>query len=270
MPGTTRTLSPSSTPRTVSFSPAVALGGSRDEFESRRYLSTRFASEYRLTPVSSRIRGSSGHIAGYFTRGTKHIGYFSLWVEKGRDGKWRIAAETPTFPGPKVSEPETASQLVAHLDEAGIRRAVVLSDGYYFDSPKFGVAGSLTKVRAENDWTAQQVAQFPDRLVAFCSFNPLKDYALEELERCASSNRFTGLKLHFGMSEVDLGNPDHVRKVRAVVEAANRLRMPSHRPRARGRGLWPRSSNRHAEQNNFSRTKRFISDRPPVGWRAFL
>ncbi len=208
----------------------VFTGGSPGWIEGRvrvaAYLSTRFASEYRLTPVSSRIRGSSGHIAGYFTRGTKHIGYFSLWVEKGRDGKWRIAAETPTFPGPKVSEPETASQLVAHLDEAGIRRAVVLSDGYYFDSPKFGVADSLTKVRAENDWTAQQVAQFPDRLVAFCSFNPLKDYALEELERCASSHRFTGLKLHFGMSEVDLGNPDHVRKVRAVVEAANRLRMP--------------------------------------------
>ena len=75
-------------------------------------------------------------------------------------------------------------------------------------------------------WTAQQVAQFPDRLVAFCSFNPLADYALDELDRCKASGRFTGVKLHFGTSEVDLRNPDHVKKVRAVVQAANRSRMP--------------------------------------------
>ena len=75
-------------------------------------------------------------------------------------------------------------------------------------------------------WTAQQVAQFPDRLVAFCSFNPLRDYALSELDRCKNSGHFSGLKLHFGTSEVDLRNPDHVKKVRAVVQAANRSRMP--------------------------------------------
>ena len=88
-----------------------------------------------------------------------------------------------------------------YLDDAGIRRAVVLSDAYYFDSPKLS-ANSVEKVRAENDWTAQQVASFPDRLVAFCSFNPLNDHALAELERCAASGRFAGIKLHFGMSNV--------------------------------------------------------------------
>ncbi|MFL6195481.1 MAG: amidohydrolase family protein, partial [Thermoanaerobaculia bacterium] len=81
------------------------------------------------------------------------------------------------------------------------------------------------KVRAENDWTAQEVARYPDRLVGFCSFNPLKDYALAELDRCASSHRFKGLKLHFGMSRVDLNNPEQVAKVRRVVEAANKRRL---------------------------------------------
>ncbi len=79
---------------------------------------------------------------------------------------------------------------------------------------------------AENDWAAGQVARHPNRLVGFCSFNPLKDYALRELDRCASGRVFQGLKLHFGMSEVDLKNPDHVNKVRQVFAAANRHRFP--------------------------------------------
>ncbi len=73
--------------------------------------------------------------------------------------------------------------------------------------------------------TAGQVAAFSDRLVAFCSFNPLAEYALAELERCASSGRFVGIKLHFGMSAVNLKDAAHVAKVREVVEAANRRGM---------------------------------------------
>src|SRR6185295_362697 len=70
------------------------------------------------------------------------------------------------------------------------------------------------------------VAQFPNRLVAFCSLNPLSDYAIKELNRCAASGKFKGLKLHFGASAVDLLNPKHVEKVRAIVAEANRLRLP--------------------------------------------
>jgi predicted TIM-barrel fold metal-dependent hydrolase len=194
-------------------------------------LSATFARAYRMTPVAFGTEGSSGHLAGYFVRGegaaAKPFGYFYMTLTKGGDGAWRIAAEVPKFPGPTVEEPETGEQLVALLDAAGIRRAVVLSDAYFFDSPKYEKGPDVyAKVRAENDWTAQQVAKFPDRLVAFCSFNPLREYAVAELERCASSHRFKGLKLHFGMSKVDLKNPEHVAKVRRVVEAANRLRMP--------------------------------------------
>ena len=198
-----------------------------------RYLGTRFAAPYRLMPVSFRRAASTAEIAGYLTRGegaaAKPFAYFLLALERGADGRWRIAAETPTLPGPTIEEPETAAQLISFLDEAGIRRAVVLSDAYILDSPNNGLAdpeAKLRAVRAENDWTADQVARFPDRLVAFCSFSPLEDYALAELERCAASHRFKGMKLHFGVSHVDLKNPDHVAKVRRVIEAANRLRMP--------------------------------------------
>ena len=198
-----------------------------------RYLGTRFAAPYRITPVSFRRTASSADIAGYLTRGegaeAKPFASFMLALERGSDSKWRIAAETPILPGPAIEEPETADQLIAFLDEAGIKQAVVLSEAYILDSPQDGLpdaAARLRAARAENDWTADQVARFPQRLVAFCSFSPLEDYALAELERCAASHRFKGLKLHFGTSHVDVKNPDHVAKVRRVVEAANRLGMP--------------------------------------------
>lgn len=120
-----------------------------------------------------------------------------------------------------------AADLVKLLDAAGIQRAVVLSAAYQFGNPnRPAVENEYAKVRAENDWTAAQTAQFPDRLIAFCGFNPLKDYAIDELSRCASDPRLArGIKLHFGNSDVDLDNPEHVAKVRRVFAEANRRHM---------------------------------------------
>ena len=121
--------------------------------------------------------------------------------------------------------PVTAKRLIAMLDATGIERAVVLSNGYYFDGIRRGPE-TYPLVQAENDWTAQEVAGFPSRLIAFCSFNPLQDHAIVELERCARSGAFKGVKLHFGTSLVDLKNRGHVEKVRRVFEAANTHRLP--------------------------------------------
>lgn len=121
----------------------------------------------------------------------------------------------------------TASELVAYLDAAGIRRALALSVAYQFGNPnRPAVEDEYAKVRAENDWTSEQVARFPDRLRGFCGFNPLLDYALRELARCAQDPRLHyGIKLHFGNSDVDLDNPEHVARLRQVFHEANRRRM---------------------------------------------
>jgi uncharacterized protein len=196
------------------------------------YLAERFARPYRITPIAYRVEGSTAYIAGYFTRGdgasAKHFGQVHFSLQKSTDGAWQIAAETPTFPGPRVRETITAEQLIAHLDEAGIQRAVVLSTAYWFGSPLMRKAegDEAANVRAENDWTAQEAARFPTRLVAFCSFNPLKDYALDELDRCAKDPRIKGLKLHFGNSGVDVKNPQHVEKLRQVFAKADERRLP--------------------------------------------
>ena len=120
----------------------------------------------------------------------------------------------------------TARDVVALLDSAGIRRALVLSVAYMVGSPARSVADEYARVRTENDWTGAQAAQYPDRLRAFGSFNPLKEYALDELARCAGNpNLRHGIKLHFGNSDVQLDNPAHVEQLRRVFRAANEHRM---------------------------------------------
>jgi predicted TIM-barrel fold metal-dependent hydrolase len=202
-----------------------------------KYIGARmFDGPYHLTPVASAVRESSAYVAGYYTEGegtmARHFGYFYLDLDKESDGAWRIAEETMTFePRPVYQETISGDQLVALLDSAGIKRAVLLSDAYWFDAPTYRLPSEstdavYTKVRAENDWTADQAAKSGGRLVAFCSFNPLESYALTELRRCVSSRRFTGLKLHLQQSGVDLLDPEHVARVRRVFELANQLRFP--------------------------------------------
>ncbi|MBM3812995.1 MAG: hypothetical protein FJW20_15345 [Acidimicrobiia bacterium] len=133
----------------------------------------------------------------------------------------RIAKDPP--PGFALN----AEQLIRQMDEAGIRRGLLLSVAYQFGNPfRAAVANEYERVREENDWTGAQAALFPDRLVAFCGVNPLKEYALPEIDRCAGDARLRrGLKLHFGNSDVELDKPGHVEQMRRVFAAANRHRM---------------------------------------------
>ncbi|MEX2263898.1 MAG: amidohydrolase family protein [Bryobacteraceae bacterium] len=125
------------------------------------------------------------------------------------------------------SETVTADRLIAQLDAAGIRRALVLSLAYAHGSPELRGKDEYAQVKRENDWTSEQVARYPGRLRAFCSVNPLREYALAEIDCCAKDpNLSHGLKLHFANSKVDLRNADHVAQLRQVFRAANAHRMP--------------------------------------------
>jgi predicted TIM-barrel fold metal-dependent hydrolase len=129
-------------------------------------------------------------------------------------------------PGPDALREIPVTELVSLLDSAGIRRAAVMSTAYMYGRPSRVIEDEYAKVKAENDWTAAQVAKYPDRLRAFCGFNPLKDYALAELERCAAHPQLRhGIKMHFGNSDVQLENPAHIARLKEVFRAANRHRM---------------------------------------------
>jgi predicted TIM-barrel fold metal-dependent hydrolase len=120
----------------------------------------------------------------------------------------------------------TARVIIRLLDEAGIGSALLLSVAYMYGSPARIVSDKYAKVREENDWTAEQAMEVPDRLLAFGSVNPLKAYAIDEIVRWASKpNLCHGLKLHFGNSDVQLDNPDHVEQLRRVFQVANENRM---------------------------------------------
>jgi predicted TIM-barrel fold metal-dependent hydrolase len=132
------------------------------------------------------------------------------------------AAKLASLPNPFM-----ARELIQLLDSAGVGRALVLSLAYQYSNPnKPSVEDEYAEVRRENDWTASQVAQFPDRLRAFCGVNPLKSYAIAEIERCARNPYLHyGLKLHFGNSDVDLDDPSQLAQLRRVFRTADKRRM---------------------------------------------
>lgn len=113
------------------------------------------------------------------------------------------------------------SALLRMLDEAGIRRGVVLSMAYTYADERKHVTDPDRRVSEENDWTAGQIAASHGRLKGFCSVNPLRDAALAEFERCSRLPGMLGLKLHFGNSGVDLRDPAHLERVKRIFAAAN-------------------------------------------------
>ena len=120
----------------------------------------------------------------------------------------------------------SAEEVIAFLDKAGIKRAVLLSTAFRWGRPGAEPPDEYAGVRAENDWTGAQAALFPKRLIGFCSFNPVKDYALEELARCAKDpNLRRGIKMHFGNSDVQMEDPAHFEKLKKIFQAANSNRM---------------------------------------------
>jgi predicted TIM-barrel fold metal-dependent hydrolase len=139
---------------------------------------------------------------------------------------------SPTVASGGRMEALEADRLIALLDAAGIDKAAILSLAYSYGNPNRettqprSIEREQALVIAENDWTSAQVARFPSRLRAFCSVNPLRPYALDEIARCARDPQLrTGLKLHFGNSDVRLDVVEHVAGVRQVFAAANRHRM---------------------------------------------
>jgi predicted TIM-barrel fold metal-dependent hydrolase len=201
----------------------------RGRFAIERLVNAHSA-DTRFVPNTYRVDGSAGYIAGTVRSGesTEDEMHFAFGLVKDAKGTWRIALEYATNKPPVTfAAPITADDLIRHLDDAGIERAVVLSVAYWLGSPlgEKPVENEHAKVREANDWTIDQVNRHPDRLFAFCGVNPLRDYAIEELVRCSKVPRVKGMKLHFGNSGVDVRKPEHVARLRRFFRAANEHRM---------------------------------------------
>lgn len=102
----------------------------------------------------------------------------------------------PSGPWQPYSDPSiTAEQLIKLLNQNNVERAIV------FPNPNVG-----DEYPKMNDYIAQSVARYPDRLVGFGRVDPRRDDATEELDRIRSKLRLTGLKLH---PFVECFRPDH-------------------------------------------------------------
>ena len=116
--------------------------------------------------------------------------------------------------------------LVKELDAAGIEQGVVLSVGYSFADERKGLSDPDRLTREENDWTSAEVAKRAPRLIGFCSANPLRPVALEELERCLGLPGMVGIKVHLGNAGITLRDPGHLARMQQLFALAQRRRAP--------------------------------------------
>jgi predicted TIM-barrel fold metal-dependent hydrolase len=119
-----------------------------------------------------------------------------------------------------------ADDLRKVMESDHLAGATILSTAYFFSAPGRNSAEMTHKMQAVNDWTAAQAALLGDRVTVFCSFNPLAENALAELERCRKSGRFAGIKLHFANSKVDIRDPEQLAATMRVFRAIDAARLP--------------------------------------------
>ena len=187
-----------------------------------------FGGGRRFVPTSYALDGSAGYVAGVLrTASGQDTHNFVLGLRKAADGGWRIATEmkqpiTPATYAPAVG----AERVIASLDDAGIRHATVLSVAYWFGDPEKQVEDRdrQEKTRAENDWVIAQTGKFADRLIPFCGVNPIADYAIAELERCAALG-VRGMKIHIRNSRFTIANPQDLEKLKRFFRAANEHKL---------------------------------------------
>ncbi|WP_413670381.1 amidohydrolase family protein [Mucilaginibacter sp. Mucisp86] len=118
-----------------------------------------------------------------------------------------------------------ADTIIKRLDRAKFYSAWIISNAYWFGSPATPVENEYEEVKKQNNWIVVQAERYPDRLKAFMSVNPLKPYAIGEIERCAGSKRFTGLKLHFANSKINLFDKAQVKQLQNVFAVANKYHL---------------------------------------------
>jgi predicted TIM-barrel fold metal-dependent hydrolase len=145
--------------------------------------------------------------------------HMHLRSEQSAEAWAALCQAMPAACGELPSEPlpTQAESLIPLLDEAGLQGGVVLSIAYFFGFPELGGRfDDPALVRAENQFVAQEVAQFPTRLVGFFSVNPRADYAMDEVRYWAGRPGLTGLKLHLANSNVDLSDDEQLARLAAL------------------------------------------------------
>jgi len=128
---------------------------------------------------------------------------------------------------PALTTPHSAEDLLAAMAQAGIRRALVLSNGYLAESPMMETqrADAADLMRAANDWTVELARRYPRQLSAFIAVDPIRATALPEIARWRGNPAVAGVKLHLTGSGVDLRRDGDVAALAAVFRATAEARL---------------------------------------------
>jgi predicted TIM-barrel fold metal-dependent hydrolase len=121
----------------------------------------------------------------------------------------------------------SVDDLLAAMDQAGIRRALLLSDGYLAESPMMEPQrpDATDLMRAANDWTVGLARRYPNRLSAFVAIDPLQATALPEIRRGQGNPSVAGTKLHLRSSSVNLRKDSDLAALASVFRAAAQARF---------------------------------------------
>jgi predicted TIM-barrel fold metal-dependent hydrolase len=131
---------------------------------------------------------------------------------------------------PVLLETRTAADALRVMDEAGMARAVLLSEAYVFTSPHFIQDGddpaAPAQTRRENQYNVDAALQSNGRLKAFISVNPLHEGAADEVGYWAGREGVSGLKLHLSNSGFKPDTGSHLEALARMFEIANREGLP--------------------------------------------
>lgn len=126
---------------------------------------------------------------------------------------------------------EYYSDIDVILRNTAVRRIDLISMAHVFSSAEFGgFKNERELVERENAYVAAARDKHPKKVRAFCSIDPLREYALPELERCRTQLKMDGIKLHHNANQVYLTVPEHLERVKKVFEfaAENKMRILMH------------------------------------------
>ena len=123
---------------------------------------------------------------------------------------------------PEFLNPLNVTDLLRAMDQAGIRRARLMSTAYLAESPMMvPPAPDHAEIgRKAKHFTVALARDHPDRLQAYIGVNPLTATALPEIERWRGDRHVAGIKLHLANSRFDYHQPDQVKMLAATVRAA--------------------------------------------------
>ena len=134
----------------------------------------------------------------------RNVGTVAMRVVRegaGTDG-WRIAM-CMRFPGPRPQQPLDAERLVS----PSTTPTSAAPSCCRLDVPVAGLRGRRSGARRSRRSHGPRTGrQYPDRLIAFCSLNPVSDAAWTCCASARRRGRFEGIKIHFSNNDIDLAD----------------------------------------------------------------